>query len=75
MTYVKVKDFARNEVFILGEQRVRDLYRNKHVKEYEILDKFKGSELVGIQYVPIFQYYESRRKKGCFQVLSGNVAD
>jgi isoleucyl-tRNA synthetase len=36
---------------------------------YEILEKFKGKSLEGKQYVPLFNYYESRRADGCFKVV------
>ena len=32
-----------------------------------------GTDLVGIEYVPLFDYFEKeRRKDGCFKVLSGS---
>ena len=40
-------------------------------KEYEILEKMKGKDLVGWEYVPLFDYYyEKMKPKGCFKVLS-----
>ena len=30
----------------------------------------KGSELVGTEYVPLFEYYADRRADGCFRVLA-----
>lgn len=32
----------------------------------------KGKDLEGIEYVPLFDYFEERRKDGCFKVLTGD---
>ena len=32
----------------------------------------KGSELEGLEYEPLFDYFSSRRKDGCFKVLAGD---
>lgn len=37
-------------------------------KEYEILEKFKGTELKGKEYVPMFDFFLERHKDGCFRV-------
>ena len=40
-------------------------------KEYEILEKMKGKDLLGWEYVPLFDYYyEKMKPKGCFKVVS-----
>lgn len=42
-------------------------------KEFEILEEFKGKELEGREYIPLFNYYEDKmRPKGCFKVLCGD---
>ena len=60
-TYLKVKDFKRNQTFILAECRLTSFYKPKKKKgdekEYEILEKIKGSDLKGIEYVPIFDFF------------------
>ena len=71
-TYLKVKDFKRNQTFILAECRLTSFYKPKKKKgdekEYEILEKIKGSDLKGIEYVPIFDFFLERAKDGCFRV-------
>lgn len=47
------------------------LYDGKK-KEYEVLGKYKGSELVGLEYQPLFNYFDSFRSTGCFRVLAGD---
>ena len=65
--YVKIKDVQRNEVYIIAECRLEDLYKTP--AEYEVLEKMKGSELENLEYEPLFDYFADRRKDGCFKVL------
>jgi len=70
--YVKVQDIARNEIFILAKCRLEEIYKAKSKEPlYTILHTYKGSELVGIEYEPLFDYFLERAKDGCFKVLSG----
>ena len=42
-------------------------------KEFEILDEYKGKDLEGKEYKPLFTYYhEEMKKKGCFKIICGN---
>ncbi|MEA2088912.1 MAG: isoleucine--tRNA ligase [Patescibacteria group bacterium] len=59
--YVKVKvkfsppdKEGLGEVFILAKDRLKDALENE---KYEIMEKFKGKDLVGLKYEPIFDYY------------------
>ena len=71
--YVKVKDPKRNEVFILAECRLKDFFGKE---KFEVLEKLKGSDLVGLEYVPLFDFFLDRQKDGCFKVQSaGFVTD
>ena len=36
----------------------------------EIIEKFEGSTLNGIEYVPLFNYFENERARGCFRVIA-----
>jgi isoleucyl-tRNA synthetase len=40
--------------FILAKEKADELFSGK---DYKILDKFKGKDLVGKKYVPLFDYY------------------
>jgi isoleucyl-tRNA synthetase len=74
MDYVKIKDAATGRIYVLAEERLCELYKggtkakgNKK-KGYEPLSKFKGIELVGKKYTPIFPYYKDRASTS-FRVL------
>jgi isoleucyl-tRNA synthetase len=74
LDYVKLKDKKTGEVYILCEARIAQLYpptkKGKPEDEYEVLDKFKGVQLKGKQYVPLFSYFEKERENGAFRVLA-----
>jgi isoleucyl-tRNA synthetase len=38
------------------------------LEEITILETFKGVELKGKEYVPLFNYFSERREDGCFRV-------
>ncbi len=67
LDYVKVLDKKFNVKLILAKDRV-EAYGKK--REYEILETFKGSELVGKRYEPLFPYFKDLKKDGAFQILS-----
>lgn len=72
-TYVKIKDVKSNKLFVLAEARLVQVYPKVDKKgykggEFEVLATFQGSELVGKQYVPLFDTFATW--PGAFRVLS-----
>lgn len=57
--YVKVK--IEKDFFILAKERVADILKDK---EYEIVSKLKGKDLVGKKYKPLFDYYYDEESAG-----------
>jgi len=66
--YVKIKD--GEEYYILAESRLSAYYKNE--SDYEIIEKMKGSEWLGLKYVPLFDYFADREEQGAFQVYNGD---
>lgn len=50
--YVKVKFDGAN--YILAKERLEEVFKDK---DHEVLDSFKGSDLFGKSYKPLFNYY------------------
>ncbi|EFA74909.1 isoleucyl-tRNA synthetase [Heterostelium album PN500] len=73
MDYVRVLDSKTGKTFILAEKRLSILYKDvkPESKEFKILAKCKGAELVGKQYVPMFDYFASDAETGAFRVIPG----
>ncbi len=65
--YVKVKD--NDEYYILAKERLSAYYRSE--EEYEIVQTFKGRELLGLKYEPLFPYFKEKEKEGAYRVISG----
>lgn len=61
--YVKIK--YNGNIFILAEKRAKELMKN-----YSIIDKFRGKELEGIEYEPLYQYVKPDKK--CWYVVTAN---
>ncbi len=55
--YVKIK--SGELVYILAKERLADVMKET---AYEIISEFKGSELVGRKYKPLFDYYVADEK-------------
>jgi isoleucyl-tRNA synthetase len=74
-TYVYVIEKKTNSTLIIAECRLEEfLAKAEGGKDgfQVIAKKSLGSELVGLEYVALFEYFADRRKDGCFRVLSGD---
>lgn len=65
--YVAVTVDGGDEIYLVADARANDIFRKKKLEE---VARFKGSELVGLVYQPLFPYFQGREH--CFQVLSGD---
>jgi len=65
--YVYVKD--GDDTFVLAEARVGAYYSDEAP---EVVKKVKGKDLVGVQYEPLFPYFESLRAEGAFKIISAD---
>lgn len=67
LDYIKVKDVSTNNVYIMMAARVEALY--KSADEYVILETFKGKDLKGKTYKPLFPYFSQYKEQGAFRIL------
>ncbi len=65
--YVGVKVEGGPAVYIVAEARTKALFKKKKL---EVVARFKGSDLKGIKYVPLFDYFAGRER--CFEVLTAD---
>lgn len=63
--YVAVRDAGSGDVYVLAEARLGAYYKKEN--EYEVLKKFQGSELAGLTYEPLFDYFKDNENS--FRVL------
>lgn len=65
--YVAVKVDDGEAVYLVAEERAKAVFKKKKLKE---VARFKGSDLIGTKYRPLFPYFSGR--ENCFQVLGGD---
>ncbi|MHC1693289.1 MAG: isoleucine--tRNA ligase [Sphaerochaetaceae bacterium] len=71
ITYVKVRDLENGkDCYILGEERLSHYYNDS--RQYEILQRFKGSELAGMTYEPLFPFFSHLKNNGAFITVLGD---
>lgn len=80
-TYVKIVDKTRqNKVFIILEKRLSQLFPEvskadctdeRKAELYEVVERMLGEKLVGLKYIPLFEYF-SECKDRAFRVISDN---
>ncbi|KKL95809.1 hypothetical protein LCGC14_1850880, partial [marine sediment metagenome] len=61
--YVKVRDKNTNKNYILAKDRLNEFFK----EDFEIIATFKGIDLKGEKYVPLFDYFKD--KDDAFRVL------
>lgn len=64
--YVAIRDKETHEVFVLAQARLAAYYKNE--EEYEILRTCKGTDLKGLTYEPIFDFFADNPRS--FQILN-----
>ena len=67
--YVKVlKTDDKENFYIVAKQLAENIF-GKEKKDYIIIDSFKGNDLIGKKYEPLFDYFTDRLN--CFQIYEG----
>ncbi len=68
--YIKIHDDERDTNFIIHEDLLTTLYKDPKKAKFQKLHTYKGKDLVGMQYEPIFPYFADRFQGRAFRVLS-----
>jgi len=60
-------------VYIVAECRLKEVLKQNKIKKHEVLEKLKGEKLVGLKYIPLFDYFKDRGEGDgkCFRVIPG----
>ncbi len=68
--YVAVRDVTDGEkpVYVMAKARLPHIFRKED--QYEFVAEFKGTELKGTEYEPIFPYFAGKKAEGAFRVLN-----
>lgn len=68
--YVKIHDEKTGKNYILLEKLLATLFKNPKKEKLKVVEKFKGSDLAGRKYVPLFNYFYEEFKDHAFRVLT-----
>lgn len=68
--YVKLHDEKSGKNYILLEKLLGTLYKDPKKAKYKILKKFKGKDMLGWRYQPLFDYFYDDFKDVGFKVLN-----
>ena len=73
--YIKIRDVKTGKQYIVLEARVSSLYPKAGKEgykggEFEVLGRMKGSELLGMEYTPLYDCFAHLRSSGAFRVLN-----
>ncbi|ORZ41146.1 tRNA synthetases class I-domain-containing protein [Catenaria anguillulae PL171] len=69
--YVKIKDHESGHHYILLEKRLDSLYKDLKKVKVTVVDKYKGTDLKGTEYVPLFTYFAAEyAPRGAFRILT-----
>ncbi|KAI8379861.1 isoleucyl-tRNA synthetase [Choanephora cucurbitarum] len=67
--YVKIRDEATGNTYILMEKRLTMLYKDPKKAKFTVLEKYKGADMAGWEYVPMFDFFAEEFKGKAFKVL------
>ena len=67
LTYTKVE--FENEHYILAKSTLEKVFEDK---KYKVIEEVKGKDLVGLSYVPHYDFFEKEEDKRCFVVIPGD---
>ena len=70
--YVKIHDEASGKNYILLESLLRTIYKDPKKAKFKIVDRIKGSDLKGVRYEPLFDYFYEEFKDFGFRVLNAD---
>jgi isoleucyl-tRNA synthetase len=68
--YIKIKDEATGKNYILLEALLRTVYKDPKKAKFKIVDRMKGSDMLGWQYEPPFRYFYDQFKDHAFRLLN-----
>lgn len=69
LEYVEIHDAASGRKYILAAARVA-AYTAVGAEQWPVLATYRGSDLVGMRYRPLFPYFAARAEQGAFRIVA-----
>ncbi|MGI6432826.1 MAG: isoleucine--tRNA ligase [Sphaerochaetaceae bacterium] len=70
LEYVKIRDIKEDVLYILGKERLSSYYKDQ--SEYELVANYKGKDLEGLAYEPLFPFFAHLKEVGAFVTVLGD---
>ncbi|GMG33619.1 unnamed protein product [Ambrosiozyma monospora] len=70
--YAKIFDEEKQVTYIMLESLIKTLYKKPKDHKFKVVGKVKGSELVGMKYKPLFDYFYEEFKDTAFKIISAD---
>ncbi|KAJ5082381.1 hypothetical protein N7532_011424 [Penicillium argentinense] len=70
--YIKIYDEATSKHYILLESLLRTIYKDPKKAKFKIVERIKGSGMLGWKYEPLFDYFYEEFKDYGFRILNDN---
>lgn len=70
--YAKIFDEKTGKTYILLEKLLTTLFKNPKKEKLKVVEKIKGSELKGLKYVPLFNYFYDTFKDHGYKVITSS---
>lgn len=68
--YVKIRDELSGKYYILLESLMKTLYKDPKKAKFTVVERIKGTEMLGWQYEPPFDYFYEDFKEYGFKVIN-----
>lgn len=69
--YVKILDEASGKNYILLEVLIKTIYKDLKKANYKVVERYKGSDMLGWRYEPLFDYFYEDFKDYGFRLIPG----
>lgn len=70
LDYVEIQDKKTQIIYICLESRLEFVFKKDYQATFNLIKKFKGADLAGLEYEPIFDYFIEFKKSGAFKVVT-----
>lgn len=70
--YAKIFDEEKQVTYIMLESLIKNLYKKPKDAKFKITGTLKGSEIVGLKYVPLFDYFAEKFSETGFRVIGAS---
>jgi len=71
LDYVKIK-FGEDKFLICNKDLLKKIAKDLKLQKTEVVETMKGKDLCGLEYEPLFTYFEDMKETGCFKVYPGD---